>query len=96
MQISPFFLYYARKTQKSFFFFPSDIFRSTVRTQPFAAKRLAAVATDVACTAVAEVAPEGKDGVGYEQQVAYVVEGEHAEGYVVDGADGGKTEQVEQ
>ena len=83
------------KRKKSFFFFPSDIFRSTVRTQPFAAKRLAAVATDVASTVVAEVAPEGKDDIGEEQRIAHIVEVEDAERHIVNGADCCKPEQLE-
>lgn len=82
------------KRKKSFFFFPSDIFCSAIRAQPFAAKWLAAVATDVACTVVAEVAPEGKDDIGKEQRIAHIVEGEHAKHYIVNGAYCSKAEKI--
>ena len=46
-----------------------------MRTNSLAMQTLSAVAANVACTVVAEVAPEGKGCIGQQQRIAHIVEG---------------------
>lgn len=48
------------------------------------------MATAVAIVGMALIAPDGKGNVGYEQEVANVVEGEDAEDHIDDGTNGSK------